>query len=150
HGHRDVAAPGDEDDRHVGPIRDTLLQLEAVQVRQTHVEHEAARRCDWRMREERLRGCKHLSAPAGVLDQKLERLAYPDVVVDDEDDRFHAGDHKARSLPCDHGKRCVHISPPVVCASAACYSPAGTAASSAARSACSLKGLNKTSTAPCF
>ena len=46
---------GDEDDRHLGATGDERLQVEATEVRQADIEHQAARRaCTW-PREEVLR-----------------------------------------------------------------------------------------------
>ena len=55
HGHGHVAMAGDEDDRHLGATGDERLQVEATEVRQADIEHQAARRaCTW-PREEVLR-----------------------------------------------------------------------------------------------
>ena len=44
HGHRNVAVPGDEDDRQSDAcFRELLLKGESAHARQPHVEHEAAR-----------------------------------------------------------------------------------------------------------
>jgi len=42
HGHRHIAVSGDEDDRHVDPIDDALLQIETIEVRKTNVQYQAA------------------------------------------------------------------------------------------------------------
>ena len=45
HRHRDVAVPGDEDDREVEPrLRDFALEIEPAQARHADVEHQAAGR----------------------------------------------------------------------------------------------------------
>jgi hypothetical protein len=42
HGHGHVAMTGDEDDRHIGPVGEPLLQLQAGEPRQGHIEHQTA------------------------------------------------------------------------------------------------------------
>jgi hypothetical protein len=84
--HRHVAVAGDEDDRHVGPLGELLLQLEAVESRQRHVEDEAAGNSGARAGEKGLRRRKHLGVPTSGLDQQLQRFAHRDVIVDDEDE----------------------------------------------------------------
>src|SRR5262249_6227565 len=84
---RHVAVARNEDDRHVGPIGGhALLQVETVEVWQRKIENEAARRGDPPMREEFLRGGENLDLPAGEANQRLERLAYRDIIIDDEHD----------------------------------------------------------------
>jgi hypothetical protein len=50
-GHGYTAVPGDEDDRHVRPIADLLLQLEAVEAGKRHVEDQTTGRGVARMRQ---------------------------------------------------------------------------------------------------
>ena len=50
-GHLHIAVPGDEDDRHVRPIADLLLQLEAVEAGNRHVENQTTGRGAARMRQ---------------------------------------------------------------------------------------------------
>src|SRR2546423_15629874 len=46
HGGRHVAITGDEDDRHVCPIDDALLEIETVEVGKRYIENQAARTLD--------------------------------------------------------------------------------------------------------
>src|ERR671910_247552 len=88
--------------------------------------------------------------PACALDQKLERVAHRDVVVDDEDNRpdvWHGEDlTRAESdSPMLSIGRLYDA-----CPSRRCHAYlARNAASSASSSAVSLNGLNRNSTAPC-
>ena len=64
HAHRHVAVSGDEDDRHVGPLCELLLQLETAQPGQRHIEHQAGRNRGSRTGEELLCGCERFGSPA--------------------------------------------------------------------------------------
>ena len=85
-GGRYVAVACDEDDRHVRPIDDPLLEIETIEIGQRHIEHQAARNIDTRPREKLLGGRECLGLPAGVADQQLQRFAYRYIVVNDEHD----------------------------------------------------------------
>ena len=67
HAHRHVTVAGDEDDRHVGPLGELLLQLETVESWQRHVEHQAARNSGARAGQEFLCRCERFGLPAAVL-----------------------------------------------------------------------------------
>lgn len=85
HRGRHVTVAGDENDRQVEPLgADTLLQLEPVQVRQRHVQHQAAGSEMPGPVEEFLTRRKRLRLPTCAADQRFQRLAHGDVVVDDE------------------------------------------------------------------
>ena len=87
HGHRNVAVPGDEDDRESDAcFRKLLLKRESAHAGQPHVEHEAAG-CvrPRRLREFLCRGEKaHVVAYRP--EKSLERTAHGRIVVDDEHD----------------------------------------------------------------
>src|SRR3954447_15150635 len=73
HRHRHIAVARDEDDGHLNPVRsDTLLQLETIKVRKTHVEYEAARADDQRAAQELLGGRERLGSPPCGLDQQFQ------------------------------------------------------------------------------
>ena len=121
--HRHIAVAGDEDDRHLRPFGELLLEIETVESGQRHVEHEAARNGDARMGQKVLCRREQHRLPPGVLDQQLQRFAHRHVVIDDEDEARNSGDPYHRHLPRN-------------------------AASKASLRAASLKGLNRHSTAP--
>jgi PAS domain S-box-containing protein len=82
--HRDVAVAGNEDYRQVQPIRYALLQLQAVEVRQVHVEHKAAwNRFSW-VHEELCGRGEHFRAPTRIRNEQFKRFTNRDVIVDDE------------------------------------------------------------------
>src|SRR5229473_399083 len=65
--HRHVAVTRDENDRHVSALNsDALLQIEAVEARHAHIEHQAARRNGPWTGEEFLRRREYLRLPAGA------------------------------------------------------------------------------------
>ena len=68
HAHGHVAMAGDEDDRHVRPVGELLLQLETVEPGQRHVEHQAARNGGARTGEEFLRGRECFRLPPCATD----------------------------------------------------------------------------------
>ncbi len=71
--HRDVTVSCDENDRHVDPIDDAFLEIEAVEVGKINVEYQATRsKSTWA----RLCGLECLWLPALVADQQFERFAY--------------------------------------------------------------------------
>jgi hypothetical protein len=85
--HANVAARGDKDDGHVGPIDShSFLEIETVGVGRGHVENQTARHRGPGAGQELLRRRKCLRLPAGCLDQQFQRIAYRDVLVDDEYD----------------------------------------------------------------
>src|SRR5262249_44825494 len=84
---RHVAIARDEDDRHLWPIRsDVLLKIETVEVGERKVENQAAWRHDARLRQKLLGGRESPDLPTHTADQRLQRLAHRDVVIDDEHD----------------------------------------------------------------
>ena len=77
---------GDEDDRHGGACgREPLLQLKTVEAGKRNVEHEAAWNQGLGPVEEFLGGRECLGLPAFAADQRFQRLAHGDIVVDNED-----------------------------------------------------------------
>jgi hypothetical protein len=93
---RYVTMAGDKDDRHVCAIAgNALLKLETIEVRQAHVEYQTARAGRSRPREKLLRGSEYFRLPAGVIEEELERLAYRNVVINNENDGCK-GCHGAR------------------------------------------------------
>src|SRR5215204_1814786 len=70
---RHVAVAGDEYDRHLCPIDDPLLEIDAAEIGQRHVEDEAAWTADAGTLEEVLRRREGLWLPAGREDQQLQR-----------------------------------------------------------------------------
>jgi hypothetical protein len=83
-----ISVAGDEDDGHVSPVRSNPpLQFETIDVRKAHVEHQAAGCRDSWAAQEVLRRRECLGDPAGRLDQRFERGAHRDVIVDNEYDR---------------------------------------------------------------
>ncbi len=99
HRHRHVAVAGDEDDRHVRPVDDALLQIETVEVGKSDVEHQAARN----RRDADGPGIpaptRTSRLPAGGANQQLQRFAHGDVVVDDEHDGRDGGGAARIALP---------------------------------------------------
>src|SRR5712664_2500443 len=86
-GHRYVTVTRNEDDRHVGPIAgDAFLQIETIETWKRNVKYEAARNKDSWAAEKFLRGREYFRLPAFAANQQLQRLAYGDVVVNDEHD----------------------------------------------------------------
>jgi hypothetical protein len=82
-----VAVTRDEDDGHVNPIgSDALLQIEIIETRKTDVQHKAIRDKDWWARQQLLCGCEYLRLPARASDQRFQRFAYRDFVVNNEHD----------------------------------------------------------------
>ena len=80
--------PGDEHDRQrFARSGEPALQLEAVQARHRHVEHEAPFRPLIRPCEERLRRLERLDAPAVLPQHARERLQHARIVVDEKDRR---------------------------------------------------------------
>ena len=109
--HRHVGIPRDEDDRHVRPIgSDALLQVEAVEIRKPDVEDQAARRERARMGKECRGGGKCCRIPTGTLNERVERLAHGNVVIDDEHDRRCARP-RDRSRYVRELARSAHVSP---------------------------------------
>src|SRR5207247_2448502 len=91
HGRWDVAMSRDENDRGVGIAGKLLLELEAVDVRQLHVENQASREVGLR-RCDIVRGDgERLRPPTQGLQQLAERLAHPGVIVYNEDDLVTRG-----------------------------------------------------------
>jgi hypothetical protein len=85
--HRDIAATGDEDNRHVRAFAgDALLKLETIEVWQTHIEYQTARGWWSWTGEKLLRRGEKFRSPAGVRDEELKRFAYRNIVVDNEHD----------------------------------------------------------------
>src|SRR4030095_4685926 len=81
---RHVAVTGDENDRQLRPAGDALLQLQPVEIRQTHAEHEDAG-CGLARVDEKLFGTgEDFRSPARLGNEPSQRLAHRDVVVDDE------------------------------------------------------------------
>jgi GNAT superfamily N-acetyltransferase len=122
--HGDVPVPGDEDDGEGAlAFAEMLLEVEPGEVGQRHVQDQAARRRRAVARQEGSGGRVGLGMPPGGADQKLERFEDGDIVVHDEHEGGGIGAHA--------------------------YHATCSAALMAARSAVSLKGLNRQSTAPC-
>src|SRR5258708_7404626 len=84
--HRNVAITSDEDDWHINPIDDELLQIETIEVRKRNVKYQAARNKDSWAGEEFLCGRECLWLPACGADQQFQRLAHRDAVVNHEHD----------------------------------------------------------------
>ncbi len=85
--HRDVAMPGDEDDRHVEPVCcELLLEVEPVLTREADVEHQAAWHSGPLTTQELLGGLERLYLQTDALEEQLQRLSHREVVVDDEHD----------------------------------------------------------------
>src|SRR3954469_14392998 len=83
--HRYIAVARDEDDGHVNPVQsDALLQFQTIKVGKSQVEYQATRGSDAGTVQKILRGCECLRLPACGVDQQFQRLAYRDVVVNDE------------------------------------------------------------------
>src|SRR5215470_18436696 len=93
HRGRHVAITGDEDDRHICPIDDALLEIETIEVGKRHIENQATRTVDARTFEELLRRLERLGLPAGGENQQLQRFPHGHIVVDNEYDRSVAQDH---------------------------------------------------------
>src|SRR5215468_7602433 len=64
HRGRHVAITCDEDDRHVCPIDEALLEIETIEVGKRHVQNQATRTVDARTFEELLRRPERLRLPA--------------------------------------------------------------------------------------
>src|SRR5262249_432769 len=102
--HLEPTLTREEDDRHLGPAGDELLQVEAAEAGKYYVEHHAARGTDARLVQE-LRGRRErLRLPTTAVDQDLQGLAHGRVAVDDEHDGSgrHAAISSSRTL---HGRR---------------------------------------------
>src|SRR4029077_1959474 len=82
--HGDVAVPSDENDRHVYPFADLLLQIEAVETRKRDIQNQTADPAVSWMCEEILRRFERESLPPGRADQQLKRIADRHVVVNDK------------------------------------------------------------------
>src|SRR5580704_6180592 len=82
---RHVAVARDEDNRHVKPIdSDALLQIETIEVRKSNVKYQATRNKDSWASEEFFCGRECLRLPACEANQRFQRFAHRDVVVDNE------------------------------------------------------------------
>src|SRR6266581_4662405 len=86
-GHWYVTVTRNEDDRHVDPIAgDAFLQIETIETWKRNVKYEAARNKDSWTAEKFLCGREYFRLQAFPANQQLQRLAYGDVVVNDEHD----------------------------------------------------------------
>lgn len=82
---RHITVASDEDNRHVGSFgSDALLQFEAIDSWKCNVEDETAWYGDLGMVEECSCRSEYLWLPAFVADQKLQRFANRNIVVDNE------------------------------------------------------------------
>ena len=93
HAHRDVAVPGEEDDRqpHL-QLRERLLQVEAARAGHPDVEHDATGSVPVPAAEQEFaRGCVAAGLEAGRLQQAHDPGPHRVVVVDDVDDRAVLG-----------------------------------------------------------
>ena len=97
HRGRHVAITGDEDDRHIRPIDDALLEIETIEVGKCHVENQAARTVDARTFEELLRRREGLGLPAAGENQQLQRFPHRYIVVNNEHNRGGARQSLVRS-----------------------------------------------------
>src|SRR3954470_15292171 len=86
HCHGYVAVTRDEDNRHVGAVRELLLQVEAVQSWEGHIEDQATWNRRGRVGQKLVRRRERHRSPASALDQQLKGVAYRDVIVDDKHD----------------------------------------------------------------
>jgi hypothetical protein len=86
-GYPNVTVTRNENDRQMRRIYDALLQLQPVEIRQAHVEHETARHSVPRMPQKLFSGGEDLGSPARARNERAQRFAHGDVVIDDEDDR---------------------------------------------------------------
>src|SRR4030095_9813666 len=86
HGHRNVAVPGDEDDRESDTcFGELLLKREPAHAGQPHIEDEAARRVGTLCLHEFLRRRQEFHVESDRSQQSVERAAHGWIVVDDED-----------------------------------------------------------------
>ena len=73
---RNVAITSDEDDRHVCPIDEALLEIETGEIGKRHIQNQATRTADARTFEELLRRFERLGLPAGGQNQQLQRFPH--------------------------------------------------------------------------
>ena len=78
---------GDEDDRHIRPIDDALLDIGTVEVWKPHIKDQAARSNSAGALEEFLGRGECLRSPTIRAEQQLERFAHGYIIVDNEHDR---------------------------------------------------------------
>jgi hypothetical protein len=82
----DVAMTGDKDDRRMVSARHLPLQIEAVNVRQLDIEHQAGRHLRLGVSHVRRCGSERHRVQTGGRQQVLQRLAQAAVIVDDQYD----------------------------------------------------------------
>src|ERR1700722_10979303 len=112
--HRYIAATGDEDNRHVCALtRDPLLKLETIEVRQTDIKNQATRGRWWWTGKKLRRAGEKRAPPAIVCDEKCQRIANRNVVVNNDHKRFDArhGEQPRRGTKVC---RCIHIRYPLI------------------------------------
>src|SRR5207249_7421411 len=133
-------------DGHLNPIDgDHLLQVKTVEVGKRHIQNQTVRDNRARASEESLSRRKCFRQPAFEADQRFQRFAHRDVVINNEDDRYN--------LRCGCWfrflirARWAHIFPGSTALPIIQLAPS--AEVSASSKAISLNGLSRTSTAPC-